>query len=207
MDSYYPITLRLTGKKIVVVGGGKVAERKITGLIGTQADITVVSPEVSTKINKLAAAGEINWLAKAFVIEDSKDAFMIFAATNDQEVNQAIKNAAEAHQLVTIADDPEGSDFQVPAKIKRGRMTIAVSTGGASPTLARNIKAQLEQEFDDRYDNYLEFLFQARQQIVQEVADPFLKRKLLKAIASPAFFTSQNRQADFLVLYKDLTQN
>jgi len=207
MDSYYPITLRLAGKKIVVVGGGKVAERKINGLIGTQADITVVSPEVSTKINKLAAAGEINWLARAFAIEDSKDAFMIFAATNDQEVNQAIKNAAEAHQLVTIADDPEGSDFQVPAKIQRGRLTIAVSTGGASPTLARNIKAQLEQEFDDRYDNYLEFLFQARQQIVQEVADPFLKRKLLKAIASPAFFTSQNRQADFLVLYKDLSQN
>jgi precorrin-2 dehydrogenase / sirohydrochlorin ferrochelatase len=207
MDSYYPITLRLAGKKIVVVGGGKVAERKINGLIGTQADITVVSPEVSTKINKLAVAGEINWLARAFAIEDSKDAFMIFAATNDRELNQAIKNAAEARQLVTIADDPEGSDFQVPAKIQRGRLTIAVSTGGASPTLARNIKAQLEQEFDDRYDNYLEFLFQARQQIVQEVADPFLKRKLLKAIASPAFFTSQNRQADFLVVYKDLTQN
>src|SRR5213080_743148 len=207
MDSYYPITLRLAGKKIVVVGGGKVAERKITGLIGTQADITVVSPEVSTKINKLAAAGEINWLARAFAIEDSKDAFMIFAATNDQEVNQAIKNAAEAHQLVTIADDPEGSDFQVPAKIQRGRLTIAVSTGGASPTLASNIRTQLEQEFDDRYDDYLEFLFQTRQQIVQEVADPTLKRKLLKAIASPAFFTSQNRQADFLVLYKDLTQN
>jgi precorrin-2 dehydrogenase / sirohydrochlorin ferrochelatase len=207
MDSYYPITLRLTGKKIVVVGGGKVAERKITGLIGTQADITVVSPEVSTKINKLAAAGEINWLAKTFVIEDSKEAFMIFAATNDRDLNQAIKNGAEAHQLVTIADDPEGSDFQVPAKVQRGRLTIAVSTGGASPTLARNIKAQLEQEFDDRYDNYLEFLFQVRQQIVQEVVDPSLKRKLLKAIASPAFFTSKNRQADFFVMYKDLTQN
>lgn len=207
MDSYYPITLRLAGKKIVVAGGGKVAERKITGLMGTKADITVVSPEVSTEINKLAASGEVKWLAKNFAIEDIKEAFMIFAATNDRDLNQAIKNEAEAHQLVTIADDPEGSDFQVPAKVQRGRLTIAVSTGGASPTLARNIKAQLEQEFDDRYDNYLEFLFQARQQIVQEVADPSLKRKLLKEIACPAFFTSQNRQADFLVLYKNLTQN
>ncbi|MCQ6280519.1 bifunctional precorrin-2 dehydrogenase/sirohydrochlorin ferrochelatase [Bacillus sp. EB600] len=207
MDPYYPITLRLAGKKIIVVGGGKVAERKIKGLIGTKADITVVSPEVSTKINKLAAAGEVNWLAKTFAIEDIKGAFMIFAATNDRDLNQAIKIAAEAHQLVTIADDPEGSNFQVPAKVQRGRLTIAVSTGGASPTLARNIKAQLEQEFDDRYDDYLEFLFQARQQIVQEVADPSLKRKLLKAIASPAFFTSKSRQTDLLALYKNLTQN
>jgi precorrin-2 dehydrogenase/sirohydrochlorin ferrochelatase len=207
MDSYYPITLRLAGKKIVVVGGGKVAERKIIGLIGTKADITVVSPEVSTEINKLAEAGNIVWSAKTFSSEDIEEAFMIFAATNDRELNQSIKNAADASQLVTIADDPEGSDFQVPAKIQRGRLMIAVSTGGAAPTLARKIRDQLEQEFDERYDDYLEFLFAIRQQILQEVVDPSLKRKLLNEIVSPAFLNSENRQAEFLELYEKVTKN
>lgn len=207
MESYYPVTLRLAGKKIVVIGGGKVAERKIIGLIGAQADITVVSPQVSPEIIKLAEAGSIVWLEKPFSIEDIKEAFMIFAATNNRELNRAIKEAAEAFQLVTIADDPEGSDFQVPAKIQRGRLIIAVSTGGASPTLARKIRDQLKQEFDEQYDDYLEFLFAARQKILIEVVDPSIKRKLLTEIVSPVFLESNNRQADFLSLYEKLTKN
>lgn len=204
MESYYPIMLKLAGKKVVVVGGGRVAERKISGLIATKANITVIAPEISLELQLLVKTGKIEWMAKIFSHEDIEGAFLVFAATNDRELNQKIKEATEAHSLITIADDPEGSDFHVPAKVQRGRLTLAVSTGGASPTLARKIRSQLEQEFDERYEDYLNFLFAARQQILEEVEDPSLKSKLLNQIVNPEFLNSNNRLADFQALYKEL---
>lgn len=204
MESYYPIMLKLAGKKVVVVGGGRVAERKISGLIATKANITVVAPKISMEIQQLVENGKIDWLAKSFSFEDIEEAFMVFAATNEKDLNRKIKDAAEVCTLVTIADDPEGSDFHVPAKVQRGRLTLAVSTGGASPTLARKIRSQLEQEFDERYEDYLNFLFAARQQILEEVEDPSLKSKLLNQIVNPEFLNSNNRLADFQALYKEL---
>jgi precorrin-2 dehydrogenase/sirohydrochlorin ferrochelatase len=199
--------LKLAGKKVVVVGGGRVAERKISGLINTNANITVVAPKISMEIQQLVENGKIVWLAKSFSIEDIEGAFMVFAATNEKDLNQMIKDAAEVCTLVTIADGPEESDFHVPAKVQRGRLTVAVSTGGASPTLARKIRSQLEQEFDERYEGYLNFLFAARQQILEEVEDPSLKSKLLNQIVNPEFLYSHDRLADFQALYKELIHN
>ncbi|MDP4107546.1 MAG: NAD(P)-binding protein [Bacillota bacterium] len=207
MESYYPIMLKLAGKKIVVVGGGKVAERKIFGLIDTKANITVVAPKISMEVQQLVANGKIVWLSKSFSMEDIEGAFMVFAATNEKDLNQQIKDAAEACPLITISDDSDGSDFHVPAKVQRGRLTVAVSTGGASPTLARKIRGQLEQQYDERYEDYLNFLFAARQQILQEVKDPSLKSKLLNQIVSPEFLNSHDRLADFQALYKELIHN
>jgi precorrin-2 dehydrogenase / sirohydrochlorin ferrochelatase len=204
MESYYPIMLKLAGKKVVVVGGGRVAKRKISSLIATKANITVVAPKISMEIQQLVESGKIDWLAKSFSIEDIEGAFLVFAATNEKDLNRKIKDAAEVCTLVTIADDPAGSDFHVPAKVQRGRLTVAVSTGGASPTLARKIRSQLEQEFDERYEDYLNFLFAARQQILEEVEDPSLKSKLLNQIVSPEFLNSNNRLADFQALYTKL---
>lgn len=202
MNSFYPITLRLSGKKVVVVGGGKVAERKAAGLLRTEAVITVVSPEITEGLKKLVESGQVHWLKKLFSYDDMKDAFMIFAATNDCELNQSIKNAANPHQLVMMVDDPDRSDFHVPSQVRRGRLNIAVSTGGASPTLAKVIREQLSKEFDERYEDYLEFLFQTRQKIVTEVDDPSLKRKLLRAIVSSEFLNSENREEEFIHFYE-----
>lgn len=196
MNSSYPIMLQLEGKKVVVVGGGKVAERKANGLLGTGARVSVISPVVTVELRRLASQGVIDWKEKLFSPDDMKDAFLIFAATNDRELNQFIRNSAGVHQLVTIADDPDESDFHVPAHFHRGRLSIAVSTGGASPTLASTIRAELEQQFDERYEEYLEFLYKARQQILKEVADPVIKRKILKAIVTTEFFNSDQREAD-----------
>lgn len=196
MNSSYPIMLQLEGKKVVVVGGGKVAERKVNGLLGTGARVSVISPVVTVELRRLASQGVIDWKEKLFSPDDMKDAFLIFAATNDRELNQFIRNSAGVHQLVTIADDPDESDFHVPAHFHRGRLSIAVSTGGASPTLASRIRAELEQQFDERYEEYLEFLYKARQQILKEVADPVIKRKILKAIVTTEFFNSDQREAD-----------
>jgi precorrin-2 dehydrogenase / sirohydrochlorin ferrochelatase len=200
LNSNYPIMLKLEGKKVVVVGGGKVAERKVTGLLNTGARIVVVSPEATDELTSLASEAMLQWLKKPFSKEDIEGAFLIFAATNDVELNQYIKTAASDQQLVTIADDPEGSDFHVPSHIQRGRLSIAVSTGGASPTLARKIREQLESQFDERYEDYLEFLFTARKRVLKEVKDPSRKRKILSAIVSEEFLNSLDREADFLQL-------
>lgn len=195
--------LKLEGKKVVVVGGGKVAERKVTGLLGTGAHITVISPNVTDELKKLASCGRIEWFEKPFLKEDMDGAFLVFAATNDKELNQYIKMALSEQQLVTIADDPEGSVFHVPSHIQRGRLSIAVSTGGASPTLAKKIREQLEQQFDEGFEEYLEFLFSARQRVLNEVKDASKKRKILSAIASREFLNSQDRDADFIRLLQN----
>jgi precorrin-2 dehydrogenase / sirohydrochlorin ferrochelatase len=196
--------LRLEGKQVVVVGGGKVAERKVTGLLRTGSHITVISPYATDELKMLASCGRIQWLEKSFSKEDIEGAFLIFAATNDNELNQYIKMAASDQQLVTIADDPEGSNFHVPSHIQRGRLSIAVSTGGASPTLSRKIREQLELQFDEGFEAYLEFLFSARQWVLKEVKDSSRKRKILTAIASEEFLNSQNREADFLRLIQNI---
>jgi precorrin-2 dehydrogenase / sirohydrochlorin ferrochelatase len=190
MNSGYPVILQLAGKIVVVVGGGKVAERKVIGLLGTGAEVIVISPETTSGIQQLDCESKIVWKQKSFSASDLEDAFMIFAATNNQQINQLVRNSAAAHQLVTIADDPEGSNFHVPAHFQRGLLSIAVSTGGASPSLAKQIRDQLEQQFDDSYEGYLDFLFSKRQWILQKVQNPSLK--------------SVNREQDFIRLYETL---
>jgi len=204
MNAGYPVTLQLAGKIVVVVGGGKVAERKVIGLLGTGAEVIVISPETTSGIQQLDCESKIVWKQKSFSASDLEDAFMIFAATNNQQINQLVRNSAAAHQLVTIADDPEGSNFHVPAHFQRGLLSIAVSTGGASPSLAKQIRDQLEQQFDDSYEGYLDFLFSKRQWILQKVQNPSLKRKLLTTIVSSEFLTSVNREQDFIRLYETL---
>ncbi len=196
--------LKLDGKKVVVVGGGKVGERKVSGLLGTNARVILISPEVTDHLNRLASSGMIEWQKRSFSKDDVEGALLIFAATNDNELNQSIKKAASNQQLVTIADDPEESDFHVPAHIQRGRLSIAVSTGGASPIFARKIREQLEQQFDEQYEDYLEFLYSARQRILKEVKDPSRKRKILTAIVSEQFLNSPHREADFSQLLQEM---
>lgn len=206
VKSGYPVILRLEGKIVVVAGGGKVAERKVNGLLGTGANVVVVSPEATDEIRRLSYEGRIIWKQKSFSGSDIADAFLIFAATNSREINQLIQESADAHQLVTIADDPDGSNFHVPAQVQRGSLTIAISTGGASPTLASQIREQLEQQFDDSYEDYLDFLASKRKWILREVANPTLKRKLLKSIVGPEFLTSDHREEDFIQLYETLSK-
>lgn len=204
MRTNYPIMLQLDGKKVVVIGGGRVAERKVRGLLGTGAQVVVISPKATGEIQTLFLDGKIVWEKKFFSAEDLRGAALIFAATDDKDINQSVKSLAEEQQLVTVADDPDISDFHLPAHVQRGRLSIAVSTGGASPTLAKKLRAELEQLFDERYEEYLEFLFTARQWILKEVKDPALKRKLLTAMVSEDFLNSQNRAEDFQRLYEKL---
>lgn len=199
----YPINVQIQDRNVVVVGGGKVAQRKVFGLLEAGAKVKVVSPEITSDLLRLSETGEISWRPEPYGKENLEGALLIIAATNDRETNSAVKRDAAPYQLVNLADDPDESDFQVPSVMKRGKLTIAVSTSGASPVLAKKICTQLEQTFDEQYESYLEFLASSRKEIISSIEDGTVKRKLLIAITDKSFLESDEREERFAVLLEE----
>lgn len=187
MSAYYPIMLNLTGKKVVVIGGGVVAARKIGTLLEANAEITVVSPKLHEKIIPAFDDNLINWKRKFFEPADLADAFLIIAATNQAAINLQVYENTSNHQLINVVDQPDLSSFIVPASFRRDKLTVAVSTSGAMPGLSRKIKQELAVQYNETYEEYLHFLEQARQRVLQEIVDPNKKRKLLHSLLQPIF--------------------
>ncbi|MBM7646813.1 precorrin-2 dehydrogenase/sirohydrochlorin ferrochelatase [Scopulibacillus daqui] len=185
--SHYPINLNLTAKKTVVIGGGRVASRRIASLVQANADVTVVSPQVSQAVYPFIRNRQITWHQKVFEPEDIIDAFIVIAATNDRAVNRKIAESAGSHQLVNVASQPELGNFEFPAVLNRGRLTISVSTSGASPILARKIRDSLSKKYDETYDAYLEFLFTCRQRLKESSISLKHKNKILHELLDPKF--------------------
>lgn len=194
---YYPIHLQLQGKKTVMIGGGKVAERKTEGLLAAGAEVTVISPDLTERLHGFVHGGRVIWKKKLFTPEDIESAFLIIAAANDPEVNLAVKKAASPNQLLSLSDNPEESNFILPSVISRGKLTITVSTSGASPILTKKIKQEIDEQYGSEYEGYVDFLFEARKWILKEIKDPNVKRQLLTAITKVDFLHSNNREKDF----------
>lgn len=198
----YPMMMNLKGKSAAVIGGGVIAERKTAGLLEAGAAVTIISPRVTAGLGELISEGKCNWREKCFEYDDAAGFFVMIAATNDPLVNREVKRAASNNQLVLLIDDPSSSDFQIPSQLKRGKLTITVSTDGASPKLAKKIKNQLAQTYDERYEDYLEFLQQTRRFILENVQDPEWKSRLLEQIIRDEFLHEIEREATFRKLYK-----
>lgn len=170
---YYPINLAIAGKRCVVVGGGAVAERKVATLLEAGAAVTVISPQLTPGLAGLAVSGKIGWRQRVWQTGDLLGSFVAICATNDEAVNAAA--AAEAQQagvLVNVVDTPALCDFTLPALVNRGDLLITVSTGGASPILARRIREQIEQLYGDNFGNYLAELAAIRQEMKHCLATP-----------------------------------
>ncbi|WP_147535554.1 NAD(P)-binding protein [Bacillus marasmi] len=197
MNSFYPLNIRLSGKRIVIVGGGKMAERKVRSLCTAGAFLEVVSPDLTVGLQGMLEKSLFVWKQKTFSQEDIVDAFMIIAATNNATVNRLVKDYASNNQLVCLLDQQQQSDVHFPAIVKRGKLTIATSTSGASPVLAKKISRRFSNEFDDRYIEYLDFLAEARRLILEYVEDMETRRELLTEIVSQSFLDSRQRLADF----------
>ena len=142
---HLPIFVTIRNKSCVVIGGGLVATRKVASLLESGANITVVSPVITNEIKQQIESKGIVHHAREFVEADLEGAYLVFAATDNREVNRTIGDLAQAqHQLVNIADDPDNCNFVLPSVLDRSPVVIAVSTGGASPVLARQLRMQLE---------------------------------------------------------------
>jgi siroheme synthase-like protein len=162
----YPLVLRLTGRRCVVVGGGSVAARKVQPLLVGGADVTVVAPDLSSELEALASAGTIQAVRRPFTPADLDGAALAFAATDSRAVNQTVAEAAQARGvLVNVADDPAACDFTVPALVRRGDVTLAVSTGGRSPAFARFLREELEGWLTDARCELLVLLAELRREL------------------------------------------
>jgi siroheme synthase-like protein len=155
----YPIFLDLSGRRCVIVGGGEVAGRKARKLLQARAEVVVISPEVRPELESVAT--EV--CRRPYEEGDLEGACLVFAATDAREVNAAVAEEAKERGIpVNVADRPSEGDFALPSTLRRGRLQVAVSTGGASPTLARGIKGELEEVFGPEWAGVVEELHAAR---------------------------------------------
>lgn len=166
-NTLYPVNLNIDGRVCLVIGGGMVAARKIESLLLGGALVRVVSPEVCETIGRWIAQGCIDWVSREYEAADIDEAFLVFAATDNASVQRRIaRHAVQKRVLLNSADDPDHSDFQVPAVIRRRKLLIAVSTGGGSPALAARIRHRLETEFGPEYGLLIDLMAVIRQQVL-----------------------------------------
>jgi precorrin-2 dehydrogenase/sirohydrochlorin ferrochelatase len=165
----YPIFAVIEDKPCLVVGGGAVGERKVQDLLAAGAQVTVVSRTLTSALADLASRGKIAYLAQDFDETQVAGMALVMAATDDPEVNARVSAAAQDRGIwVNVADDPEHCTFIVPAQVKRGELTLAISTGGASPALARKLREELQLHFGPEYGLYLDLLRRVRTRLLTE---------------------------------------
>jgi len=165
--SFYPIFVQLEGKKVVVVGGGNVAHRKVLALLECGAAIYLAGRELTPELKQMVEKREFHFLGREFKDEYLNNAFMIIAATDDKDLNHQISTSArEKGVWVNAVDQPPDCDFIVPSILKRGDLQIAISTSGKSPALARKIRKGLEAQFGQEYETFLAMMGRLRKEIL-----------------------------------------
>lgn len=180
---YYPLFLDVSGKKCLIAGGGKVGTRKAQTLCRCGAKVTVVSPLFSEPLMEFAQRHPLTLKKKAYETADLEGAFLIIAATGDRLLNQAIRNDAKRMKILcNIADQPEESDFIVPSVVSRGDLSVAVSTSGKSPALAKKLRKELEKAFGWEYGPSLTLLGRLREKLLSESHDPEGHKAIFEAL-------------------------
>lgn len=167
MSRFYPILVDLQGKKALVVGGGKVAQRKIETLLEHGASVRVVARDLTPPLEELRSAGRIEFLGREFSDALLEGAFLVFAGTDDASLNRRVSEAAQ-HKglLVNAVDQPADCNFIVPSVLSRGDLLIAVSTSGRSPAFARKVRVDLERHFGEEYGLFLNLMGNLRKEIL-----------------------------------------
>src|ERR1700712_3765895 len=149
---FYIACLKLSGRRCVVVGGGEIGLEKVEGLLACDADVTLVAPAAVQELQALADEGSITWEQRVYEPGDIEGTFMVIACTDDTEINIRVFDDAERRaMLVNIVDVPPLCNFILPAIVRTGPLSIAISTAGASPALAKRMKREISELFGEEY--------------------------------------------------------
>src|ERR1700675_2916840 len=180
---YFPVFFDLAGQKVLVVGAGEVALRKVALLERCEASITVVAPDVHPELELRAAAGKIKLFAREFVPSDLDGARLVIVATARRAINRWIANLSDSRDIpVNVVDDREASRFIVPAIVDRDPVLVAVSTGGASPVLARRLRERLESLVPNKIGDFAAWLQALRKTAREKLRDSDERRRFFEAV-------------------------
>ncbi|HJW45472.1 MAG TPA: siroheme synthase CysG [Lysobacter sp.] len=187
MAALFPLFADLAGRTVLVVGGGAVARRKVEALLAATAQVKVGAPVLEPQLAGWAARGRIAHLAGEFTPDWLDGAWLVVAATDQVAVNRAVAEAAEARRLwANIVDDAELSSIHLPARVERGPLQIAISSGGGAPMLARHLRERLETQLDESLGALAELLTRARERIRTRLPDlPSRRRFFDRVLTGP----------------------
>ena len=180
----FRIFLKLGGRRVLIAGGGKIAEEKIYAVLRSATDVTVVAPRVTGQIQAWAESGMITHLKGEYKEGMAHQYFLVIACTDSESVNRRIyEECQSARILCNAVDDPGFCDFYAPAVVSRGDFQIAISTGGHSPALAQQVRKKLEQEFGPEYDGWTGWLGRMRTALRQALPPDARRKELLHLLA------------------------
>lgn len=180
----FPAFIKLANRSCVVVGAGSVAESKIASLLESGAQVTVVAPNATEEVKRLAASRRIRWFSRKFAPGDLNRVFLVVAATSEPEVNRAVfREALERGVLCNSVDDPPNCDFYFPAVVRRGPLQIAISTSGESPALAQRIRREIEDSLDASLGDWVEEIGERRREIIAVLPPSDGRKRLLHGLA------------------------
>jgi siroheme synthase-like protein len=179
MNTYYPVYIQMRDQPCVVIGGGKIAEGKVDGLLAAEARVTVISPDLTPHLHDLAATGHILYISRTYQPGDLSGAFLVICATDQVEINHQVwQEATDNRQLVNVVDDTPRCNFIAPSTLRKGDLTIAISTSGKAPALAVRLKERLQEEIGPEYERFLTLAGELREPLAHHVPD-FETRKAL----------------------------
>ena len=181
---FFPVFLNLKGRRCLVVGGGEVAANKLQGLLEAEAEATLVAPEATAEIAALEEQGRISRQAREFIPEDLAGCALVIAATDDEQTNRRVAEAATARNIpVNVVDNPQLCGFIMPSVVNRSPVQVAVSTGGASPVLARLLRARLETLIPAAYGRLATLLRDFRGRVKARIPQATERRRFWEDIA------------------------
>ena len=180
---YYPVHLDIKNRNCLIVGGGAVGTRKVNTLLECGAHVTVVSPDPTSQLARLASEASITLKRRAYRSDDLSGMFLVIGASDDETLNlQISKDAERAHILCNIVDRPEVCNFILPSIVRRGDLVITISTSGKSPALAKHLRQKLETQFGREYADFLLLMGAIRQKLLSQSHEPEAHKALFNQL-------------------------
>ena len=178
---YFPVNLDISGKKVVVVGGGEVASRKVASLVSCGAEVTVVSPGFCRTLGRMKGIARVK---RAYRKGDLKGAFIAISATDSEKVNRRVyQHAVDADIPVNVVDQPALCTFIVPAVIRKRDLQVTISTGGGSPALSRRIRKKIEEDVSQTFADHLALMKEMRPKVLESTLTPRERKRLFTRMA------------------------